>query len=180
VLLFDYRGYGGNPGNPTEQGLAADARAARNYLASRQDVDTGRLVYYGESLGAAVAVALAVEQPPTALVLRSPFTSLDDMGRLHYPFLPVPLLLQDHFDSLSQIGRLRCPVLVIAGERDRAVPPEQSRRLYEAAQGVKRFVLIQDADHNDFNLLAGHQLIDEVERFLDRTVPLDSSAVPED
>jgi fermentation-respiration switch protein FrsA (DUF1100 family) len=76
VLLFDYRGYGGNPGAPTEPGLLADARAARAYLASRPGVDPGRLVYLGESLGAAVAVALAVEVPPLALVLRSPFTSL--------------------------------------------------------------------------------------------------------
>jgi fermentation-respiration switch protein FrsA (DUF1100 family) len=85
VLLFDYRGYGRNPGSPSEAGLLRDARAARAYLAGRHDVDPDRLVYFGESLGAAVAVTLAAEQPPAALILRSPFTSLAEVGRLHYP-----------------------------------------------------------------------------------------------
>jgi fermentation-respiration switch protein FrsA (DUF1100 family) len=77
VLLFDYRGYGGNPGRPSEDGLAADARAAQAWLAARPEVDPGRIAYYGESLGAAVALRLAVERPPAALILRSPFTSPD-------------------------------------------------------------------------------------------------------
>jgi fermentation-respiration switch protein FrsA (DUF1100 family) len=115
VLLVDYRGYGGNPGSPSESGLLADARAARAYLAARGDVDPARLVYFGESLGAAVAVRLALEWPPMALVLRSPFTSLADVGRVHYPFLPVRLLLRDRYASIEQVGGLRCPVLVVAG-----------------------------------------------------------------
>ena len=93
------------------------------------------------SLGAVVAVAL--EHPPAALVLRSPFTSLTDMGRLYYPLLPTNLLLRDRFDSLRQIGHLTCPVLIIAGDQDRIVPQDQSRRLYDAAQEPKRFVLIR-------------------------------------
>jgi fermentation-respiration switch protein FrsA (DUF1100 family) len=171
VLLFDYRGYGRHPGTPSEKGLLADARAARRYVGSRDDGDPSRVVYVGESLGAAVAVALAVEQPPAALVLRSPFTSLADMGRRHYPLLPAGLLLRDRFDALEQIRRVRCPVLVVAGERDRIVPPAQSRRLYDAAQGAKRLVLIPGADHNDFELLAGQQLIEEVRRFLRESLP---------
>jgi fermentation-respiration switch protein FrsA (DUF1100 family) len=173
VLLFDYRGYGGNPGSPSETGLLADARAAQAHLASREDVNPGRLVYFGESLGAAVAVALAIERPPAALVLRSPFTSLADVGRLHYPYLPVDLFLLDRFDALGRIGQLQCPVLVIAGERDRIVPPALSRRLYEAAPDPKRFILIRSADHNDRDLLDGQLLIEEVARFV-RT-PLDGS-----
>ena len=81
VLLFDYRGYAANPGRPTEAGLAADARAAVAYLAARPEVDPARLVYFGESIGAAVALRLAVERPPAALVLRSPFASLAEVGR---------------------------------------------------------------------------------------------------
>ena len=76
VLLFDYRGYGGNGGKPTEDGLRADARAARSYLLERDDVDASRLVYIGESLGTAVAIALAAEYPPAGVILRSPFPSL--------------------------------------------------------------------------------------------------------
>src|SRR6266498_1613712 len=166
VLLLDYRGYGGNPGSPSEPGLLADARAARAYLAARGDVDPARLVYFGESLGAAVAVRLAVERPPMALVLRSPFTSLADVGRVHYPFLPVRLLLKDRYASIEQVGGLRCPVLVLAGARDGIVPWEQSRRLAEASPEPKRFVLIPSADHNSLELLAGQRVIGELVRFV--------------
>ena len=133
VLLVDYRGYGGNPGAPTETGLAADSRAARAYLVGRPDVDASRIVYFGESLGTAVAVDLAVEHPPAALVLRSPFTSMADVGQDHYPFLPVRLLLRDRFVTIDQIQRIRVPLLVIAGGHDRVVPIESSLRLYDAA-----------------------------------------------
>lgn len=166
VLLFDYRGYGGNPGRPSEMGLLADARAARRYLVSRGDVDPPRLVYLGESLGAAVAVALATEVPPAALILRSPFTSLVEVGRLHYPFLPVGLLLRDRYPAADQIRHVASPLLVVAGERDGIVPPAQSRELYETAAGSKRFVLIPGANHNDPELLMGDRFMKEVVQFL--------------
>lgn len=165
VLLFDYRGYGGNPGSPTETGLTADARAARAYLANRSDIDSSRIVYFGESLGTAVALALAVEQPPAALVLRSPFTSMVDVGRYHYPRLPVRLLLRDRFASNEIIGLLRSPLMIIAGDRDEIVPFEQSRLLYEAAPMPKEMVVIAGASHNDFDLLAGEEMIQAIVRF---------------
>jgi fermentation-respiration switch protein FrsA (DUF1100 family) len=162
VLLFDYRGYGGNSGSPTETGLAADARAARRYLESRPDVRPESIVYFGESLGAAVAIGLAIERPPAALVLRSPFTSLADVGRLHYPYLPVRQLLKDRYDSIGRIAAARGPLLVVAGEADGIVPAEQSRRLYDAAPEPKRYVEIPGVGHNDVELLAGDRLIREV------------------
>jgi len=168
VLLMDYRGYGGNPGRPTEQGLIADARAARRYLISRLDVDPNGLVYFGESLGAAVAVALAAEAPPAALILRSPFASLTELGRIHYPFLPVSLLLADRYPSIDRIRAVRSPLLVIAGDADRIVPPSQSRRLFDAApMADKRLLWVAGADHNDWELLAGDALIDGVVDFVD-------------
>jgi fermentation-respiration switch protein FrsA (DUF1100 family) len=170
VLLFDYRGYAANPGRPTEPGLAADARAAAAYLAGRPEVDPARLVYFGESLGAAVALRLATERPPAALVLRSPFWSLAEVGRVHYPWLPVSLLLADRYDAAGRVGRLAAPLLVVAGERDRIVPAAHSRRLFDAAPQPKRFVLLAGADHNDLDLLAGPRLLDEVTAFL-RGVP---------
>ena len=105
-----------------------------------------------------------------AMALRSPFTSMADMGRLYYPYLPTNLLLRDRFDSLAQIEHLTCPVLIIAGDQDRIVPQSQSRRLYDAAREPKRFVLIRGADHNDFELLAGGQLVGEVTRFIDEAL----------
>src|SRR6266545_136000 len=172
VLLFDYRGYAGNPGRPSEDGLAADARAAQAWLAARPEVDPGRIAYFGESLGAAVALRLAVERPPAALVLRSPFTSLADVGRLHYPWLPVELLLNDRYASAARVGRLTAPLLVVAGERDGIVPAALSRRLFDAASVPKRFVLVPGADHNDAALLDGRQTVGEIVGFLEGTVVL--------
>jgi uncharacterized protein len=164
VLLFDYRGYGGNPGHPTEEGLATDARAAQAWLASQPGVD--KIVYFGESLGAAVAVGLAIERPPAALVLRSPFTSLADVAAVHYPWLPVRRLLLDRYPSTERIGSVGVPVMVIAGDRDDIVPTRLSRRLYDAANEPKRFVLVPGAGHNDQELLDGRQMLDEIEEFL--------------
>jgi uncharacterized protein len=167
VLLFDYRGYGGNPGHPTEEGLAADARAAQVWLATQPDVD--RIVYFGESLGAAVAVGLAVQRPPAALVLRSPFTSLADVAAVHYPWLPVRWLLLDRYPSIDRIASVPAPVLVIAGGRDDIVPASLSKRLYDAAAEPKRFVLVPGVGHNDPELLDGRQMLDEIEGFLSET-----------
>jgi fermentation-respiration switch protein FrsA (DUF1100 family) len=167
VLLVDYRGYGGNPGSPTESGLFADSRAARMYLATHGDVDLSRVIYFGESLGTAVATELAAEHPPLALILRSPFTSMADIGQHHYPALPVRRLLRDRFAAIDHIRHVRVPLLVIAGGRDRIVPIEYSRRLFDAANHSKSMVVIDDADHNDYELLAGDAMIDAIARFLE-------------
>jgi fermentation-respiration switch protein FrsA (DUF1100 family) len=169
VLLFDYRGFGGNSGMPSERGLASDARAALKYLAGRRDVDAGRIILFGESLGTGVAVDLAADDPPAALILRSPFTSMTDVGQYHYSWLPVRRFLRDRYDTLERIGQVHSPLLVIAGERDSIVPIEQSRRVYDSANGPKR-LFVFDADHNDEALLAGDVMIDEIARFL--TAPL--------
>ena len=166
VMLFDYRGYGGNPGSPTERGLATDARAARRHLLSREDVDQERLIYFGESLGAAVALELAVEHPPAALVLRSPFASMTEIGKLHYPFVPVGLLLADRFPSIDRAPSLEAPLLVIAGDRDDIVPYAQSRALFDAVTGSrKRFVKVDGAGHNDPALLTGEAMLEAMDDF---------------
>ncbi len=167
VLLFDYRGYGENAGTPSEEGLTRDARAAYRHVTARRDVDPRRLVYFGESLGTAVAVQLAVEHPPRALVLRSPFASMADVAAHHYPFLPVRLLLRDRYATIDRIARLTCPVMVIAGRSDRIVPFTHSERLYAAARGAKRLVALTGLDHNDEALLAGPEVMAEVEAFLE-------------
>jgi fermentation-respiration switch protein FrsA (DUF1100 family) len=169
VLLFDYRGYGGNAGEPSEDGVAADALAARAWLARQPDVDADRIVYFGESLGAAVAVGLAVRSQPAALVLRSPFTSLADVGAAHYPWLPVRLLLLDRYPSIDRIAAVRAPVLVIAGDRDDIVPMSISRRLYDAAGDPKRFVVVPGAGHNDPELVDGRQMMAEITGFMSST-----------
>ncbi len=168
VLLFDYRGFGGSTGRPTESGLFADARAARAWLVGRRDVDPERVVYIGESLGSGVAVHLATEHAPAALVLRSPFTSMADVGAMHYPMLPVRWLARDRYASVDRIGEVTAPVLVVAGDRDSIVPIEQSRQLYAAVRGRKAFVVVPGADHNDAALSHGPVFIDAIDAFLRR------------
>ena len=166
VLLFDYRGYGGNLGSPTESGLVADATAARRYLLNRADTKNTRLAYFGESLGASVAIELAVHHPPAALVLRSPFTSLVDVGKIHYPFLPVQWLLTDRFTALDHVSEITCPVLIVAGDNDQIVPLELSKRLYDSVSSSKRLKIIAGADHNDFALTSGYTMIAAMAQFL--------------
>jgi pimeloyl-ACP methyl ester carboxylesterase len=158
VLLLDYRGYGGNPGSPSETGLIADARAARAYLVG-QGVTPERLIYFGESLGAAVATRLATEHPPGGLVLRSPFTDLAAVGARHYPLLPVRLLLRDRFPVTKLIREVRAPTAVVYGSADTIVPPEHSVAVAAAVAGPVRLVEVFGADHNDAALLEGNDLI---------------------
>jgi uncharacterized protein len=164
VLLFDYRGYGGNEGSPSEEGLALDAAAAAAALRGVASAD--RLIFLGESLGASVAARLAVESPPTALVLRSPFPSLAAVASVHYPYLPTGLLLSDRYETRRALELIEVPILVIAGSADSIVPTYLSRSVYEAAPAQAHWRLIENADHNDPALSYGPPLIDAIERFL--------------
>jgi fermentation-respiration switch protein FrsA (DUF1100 family) len=166
VFLFDYRGYGGNAGSPTETGLRLDARAARSYLLTRADVEAARLVYFGESLGTAVASELAVAHPPAALILRSPFSSAIALGQHHYPSVPVRWMLRDTFETKERISRIHTPLLVIAGDRDSIVPIAESRQVFEAASEPKSLLVVAGADHNDQELFTGKLMIDAMIRFL--------------
>jgi hypothetical protein len=157
VLLVDYRGYGGNPGSPSEEGLALDVRAAHRFLTEEHP---GPILYYGESLGCAVVTELASEHPPAGMVLRSPFTDLAAAGAEHYPFLPVRLLLRDRFPVRETVARLRVPTVVVLGTADSVIPPAQSREVATAAGA--RLIEVPGADHNDPVLLDGPQVIDAV------------------
>ena len=156
VFIFDYRGYGQSAGTPSEEGTYADARGALAWLQQRGWTPS-RLLYFGESLGAAVALQLAVEQPPAGLVLEAPFTSISAMGRHHYFLLHFLLgwLLDARYDNLDKIDRVRSPLLIIQGEADSIVPPAMARRLYEAAGGPKTLRLIPGANHNDLLFTGG-------------------------
>ena len=123
-------------------------------------------MYFGESLGSAVALRLAVEHRPAGLILKSPFTSLADIGRYHYPVAPVHLLLRDRFASIENAPRIQCPVLVIAGTRDTVVPIDFTRHLYAAIVAPKTLVELPVADHNDYELLAGDEVLQSILTFV--------------
>jgi len=164
IFIFDYRGYGESEGAPSEKGTYLDSRAVMEYLSSRSDVD--RIVYLGHSLGAAVAVELALTQPPMAMVLVSPFASVHDMANLTLPFSPIGWLLRNHYDSISRIQQLDVPVLVLHGDQDETVPINQGRKLYRAANQPKRFQVLEGAAHNNTFEVAPEQYWGTIEAFL--------------
>lgn len=147
VLLVDYRGYGSNPGSPSEEGLILDADAAVDHLAG-EGFELGDLIYAGESMGTGVATALAVERPPGGVVLRSPFTSLHDVARNQFG-VPLGWLARDHFDTENRIADVTAPVTVLAGDADTLVPAELSERVAEAAPELHDLVVLPGAGHND-------------------------------
>lgn len=167
VLLFDYRGYADNPA-PSERGLARDVRGARRFLVEQAGVPPDQLLYFGESLGAAVVTELATEHPPAGLVLRSPFVDLAAVGQLHYPFLPVRALLRDRYPLAEQLATVRAPVTVVYGADDSIVPPGQSQAVAEAAPVLHEVVRVDAADHNDMALLDGAALTDAVVELAER------------
>lgn len=161
VFLFDYRGYGENPGKPNEADFLADGRAIWRYAVEVRRVPAGRIVLFGESLGSGVAVPLAAEMcrrgtPPAAVVLWGAFSSLADVGAHHYPWLPVRWVLQDRYASAESAQDVICPIVQLHGEEDRIVPPDLGRKLFVAfpdrsRNGVrKRWISVPHTGHNDF------------------------------
>ena len=164
VLLVEYRGYGGNPGTPSETGLYADGRAAIDFV-ERERGAAGRPVLYGESLGSGVAARLAAEQVVAALILEAPPTSIAEVAQYHYPFVPAARLVRDRFDSLSIIAKVKAPILVLHGDRDRVVPPRFGHALFDAAPEPKEGWFPAEAGHED---LARFGALDAVVAFLKR------------
>jgi fermentation-respiration switch protein FrsA (DUF1100 family) len=162
VLLMDYRGYGGNPGSPSEAGLAADAIAGTETL-EELGYPPERTIYFGESLGTGVVAALQARRPLAAVVLRSPFPELTDVAAHHYPFLPVRLLLRDRFPVIAHVSRTEVPMTVIYGDADTVIPPSFSARVADAVPTLFERLVIAGADHNDA-VMFGPRVADAVAR----------------
>lgn len=154
VLLAGYRGYGGNPGEPTEDGLIADAQSALDWLAER-GVSPQRVVVYGESLGTGVATALAARNRVAGLVLESGFTAISDVAQRHHWYVPARRLLRDRFECRARITAVQAPVLMLHGTADTVIPFDLGERLYAAARMPKSWVALRGAGHNDVWELGG-------------------------
>ncbi len=164
VFLVDYRGYGRSAGTPSEDGLYRDGRAVHQAAVER-GFRPGQIVLFGESLGSAVAVQIALDRPCAAVVLETPFLSVPAMAREHYPFVPA-FLIRNRFDNGAKIAAVPVPKLFLVAGRDEIVPPEQSLRLYELAREPKRLFVIPGARHNDTYLVGGDAYWREWEEFL--------------
>jgi fermentation-respiration switch protein FrsA (DUF1100 family) len=165
VFIFDYRGYGLSEGSPGEKGVYRDADAAYRYLVDETGIAPARIVVFGRSLGAAVALDLALREPVAGLVMESAFENTKAMAKLQMPLLPVGWLLRSKFDNLGRIGGLKVPLLMVHGDRDTLVPTAQGRAVFAAAPEPKRFYAIAGAGHNDTAEVGGKPYFDAFVRF---------------
>jgi fermentation-respiration switch protein FrsA (DUF1100 family) len=165
VFIAEYRGFGGSEGSPSEEGISIDAQAALAALRAQPGVAADRIVYVGYSLGTGVATRLAATAPPKGLVLLAPYTSLPDVAWERMPLLPYHMLMHDQFDTLSRIGAVDVPLAVVISRTDEVVPPEQSRRVYEAARQPEMFVPLDGLSHAEVDGRAGDLAIAQIAGF---------------
>jgi len=168
IFIFDYREYGRSEGEISKAGTFLDADAAYEYLRSLPDIDPGKIVLFGRSLGTALAVEVASQKPCLGLILESAFTSTDDMMKLYLPFLTPPPPGTAKYDSLSKIGLIKAPKLLIHGEYDTIVPLWMGKQLFEKASEPKEFYLIKGAGHNDTYLVGGDEYFRTIADFIRR------------
>ena len=165
VLLMDYRGYSRNPGRPSENGLIRDGLAATDALEA-QGFAPDQTIYFGESVGGGVVAALLSQRPPAAAVFRSPFTDLAEVGKRHYPWLPVGILLRDRFSVTEHVSHTQVPISVIRARHDTVVPAELSAQVAAAAPNLVEEHILDDADHND-PVMSGPEISEAVARIAD-------------
>ncbi len=148
LLFLEYRGYGGNPGRPSEKGLYSDANAALNFL-SKQHIFSDKIILYGESLGCGIAAKLSSENTFAATILEAPYTSIADVAQRHYWFLPAKWLVLDRYKILEIINNIKSPLMVVHGEQDNVISIEFGKKVFEAAPEPKEALFIPNAGHNN-------------------------------
>ncbi len=165
VLIIDYRGYGKSTGKPSEQGTYIDAETAWHYLINEKKINSDKIIIFGRSLGGAVATWLADKYPSSALIIESCFTSIADIGKHYYPYLPTSLLARIKYPSIDKISNIKSPVLVIHSANDEIIPYTFGKQLFEKASEPKMFLDIVGG-HNDGFLVSGKKYIDGLDHFI--------------
>lgn len=151
LVAMAYRGSNGSTGKASEETVSADARLLRNQMFELMgSAKNGAVIYYGESLGSAVAVKLARTHAPDGLILEAPFTSVPDVAAATFPIFPTRLILDEHWDTDQHIRSLSAPLLVIHGTDDDVVPYAQGQAVFEAAGAVQKlFEPVEGGTHNN-------------------------------
>ncbi|MBH67943.1 MAG: hypothetical protein CMM58_06290 [Rhodospirillaceae bacterium] len=163
VLLVGYRGYGKNPGKPSEWGLTLDGEAAIEF-AKKEAFTTDRIILYGESLGTGVVVNLASKTEVNSIILEAPYTSIEHIAKHRYWFIPVRYLLKDRFDSIKKIGSIKIPGLVLHGDQDRVISVSYGEELFQHMNEPKQFIKVPGGRHSDlFDYGVGEEIIKFVE-----------------
>jgi fermentation-respiration switch protein FrsA (DUF1100 family) len=165
ILIFDYRGYGKSSGTPSEQGTYRDARAALAHLTDERRVPMGQIVYYGNSLGTAVASHLAVSHPPAALILDSGFTSVPDMAASILPLFPARWMSRYSYNNAENLSKVDCPVLIVHSPDDEIIPFAHGQKLHALANEPKRFLKIRGS-HNESFFVSKSLYLQGIDKFL--------------
>ena len=165
VFILDYRGYGLSEGKPSEQGTYLDAEAALLYLKNNLDIQDNEIIIFGRSLGGGVASWLAEKQSTAALIIESTFTSIEDMGKHYYPYLPIKLISRIKYASNNRMQNIKSPLLVIHSKDDDIVPYRLGRELFDQANQPKLFLDIS-GDHNTGFMTSGEQYINGLDQFI--------------
>ncbi len=163
LLAITYRGYPGSSGSPSEQGFYLDGQAAVDFIYAQGFKDKN-IILYGESIGSGVATEMATKLNAKALILESPFTSVEMVAKKTYWFLPVSLMLKDKFDNKEKLQTLDLPILIIHGKKDRVVPVSHGIDLAESYSGPKKLVLTENDGHMTFS---GEFLIENINSFVE-------------
>ena len=145
-LLLAWRGFSGNKGKPTEQGLYKDARSAIKWLKEKGILEEN-IIIYGESLGTGVATEIAQNKNFAGVILESPFTSMVAAGKSKYPIFPINLLLKDKYESDKKINNIKSPILIMHGEVDTIVPFWMGKKMFELANEPKYLYFSKYDDH---------------------------------
>ena len=170
VLAPEYHGFNGLPGVPSEATVAADARAGYDYLRSTERVPAERLVIYGWSLGAAVAVELASRVEARAVILEGAPASIVDIGQSRYPMFPIRLIIRNPFRAIDRVRGIRAPLLFLHSPEDTVIPFDQGRRLFEAAPSPKTFVEVRGG-HVEASEIDHEVFYGAIARFLTAAMP---------
>ncbi len=170
VFIIDYRGYGRSEGRPDEAGIYKDGYAAYKYLVDKRKLSADKIIIFGESLGGAVALAVAAKFPVGGLILEATMTRARDLAVRALPIVPPSLYLKTKFDNLTRIAKITAPLLIIYGTKDTTIPPSHSVRLFEAANEPKELLAIEGAHHNDLFVVGGEKYTRSIRRFLQKVV----------
>lgn len=165
IFIFDYRGYGKSEGRPSEEGLYKDIEAAYNYLVKKRKVPERDIILFGESIGGAVAIDLAHKTKVRALITEETFTSIKDMSRIAYPFLP-HFVFSSRFDCISKIKNTDCAKLIIHSIDDEIIPFYLGEKLFNIASPPKRFLKIRGS-HNAAFFTSEEEFAKGIKSFLD-------------
>jgi len=165
LFLFDYRGFGKSEGRPNEEGLYRDGMAAYEYLVQKKGIVPGNIVLHGHSIGAAVAIEVALKRSIRSVILESAFTSTKDMAKTIALFALISPVLPANYNNLEKIRRVPVPKLFVHGDRDEIVSFSMGQKLFEAAAEPKFFYPVKDAGHNDVFIVGGRKYFEVFAEF---------------